>query len=93
MDSKFSNELVKNQKKYIMKFLSGFQDLDVFNAIFDKCGIYELMKTLGISEITPAMCAYDYGMAKLTGSEFTRKYTLASGGPVCDCHYKKKILK
>ena len=66
------------------------QTLDSFDAIFDKCGICELMKTLGIPEITPAMCAYDYGMAKLTGTVFTREYTLAGGGPVCDCHYQKK---
>lgn len=72
------------------KFIRG-ENLDSFDAVFDKCGIYELMKTLGIPEITPAMCAYDYGMAKLTGTVFTRKYTLAGGGPVCDCHYKKKV--
>ncbi len=65
--------------------------LDSFDAIFDKCGICELMKTLGIPEITPAMCAYDYGMAKLTKTLFTRNYTLAGGDPVCDCHYQKKV--
>ncbi len=38
----------------------------------------------------PAMCTYDYEMAELGGIVFTRKYTLAGGGPCCDCHYRKK---
>ena len=30
-------------------------------------------------------------MSKLGGaSDFVREYTLASGGPYCDCGYKKK---
>ena len=65
------------------------ETLDSFDAVFDKCGICALFERLGISEITPAMCAYDYEMAKHTGTVFTREYTLASGGPVCDCHYKR----
>lgn len=60
------------------------------DAIFDRCGICVLMKELGIPELTNAMCAYDYAMAKLNGTIFTREYTLATGGAVCDCHYRKK---
>ena len=66
------------------------ETLDSFDAIFDKCGICELFKTLGIPEITPALCVYDYEMAKQTNTVFTREYTLASGGPVCDCHYRRR---
>ena len=61
-----------------------------YSAIFTACGIKHLFETLDISEITPAMCTYDYDMAELAGSIFTRKNTLASGGDCCDCHYKKK---
>ena len=51
---------------------------------------HELMRELGISEIVPAMCALDYTMSKAGGTtEFLRQYTLASGGPYCDCGYKK----
>ena len=33
----------------------------------------------------------DYTMSELGGaSEFVREHTLASGGPYCDCGYKKK---
>lgn len=39
---------------------------------------------------TPAMCTYDYDMAELSGSVFSRHYTLANGGPYCDCHYQKR---
>ncbi len=61
-----------------------------FTACFDTCGICYLFRKLGIAEILPAMCTYDYDMAEFGGTVFTRKYTLASGGPYCDCHYCKK---
>jgi hypothetical protein len=70
---------------------SAGETLDSFDAIFDKCGICALFKALGIEEITPALCAYDYEMAKYTNTIFTRQYTLASGGPVCDCHYRRRV--
>ena len=38
----------------------------------------------------PAMYAPDYTMSDAGGAcEFVRQYTLASGGPYCDCGYKK----
>lgn len=49
-----------------------------------------MMNQLGIPEATPALCRYDYGMAKLTNTVFTREQTLAGGGTMCDCHYQKK---
>jgi len=50
------------------------------------------MRELGIEEIVPAMCHLDYAMTEAGGaSEFVREYTLASGGPYCDCGYKKKV--
>lgn len=64
-------------------------DINSFSTYFDTCGICYLFQKLGISEITPAMCTYDYDMARLGGSVFTRQYTLAEGGLFCDCHYKK----
>lgn len=67
------------------------ETLDSFDAIFDRCGIWYLMQTLGIPEATPALCRYDYGMTKLTNTDFSREQTLAGGGTVCDCHYKKRV--
>ena len=64
-------------------------DLNSYSTFFTACGIYRLFQSLGISEYTPAMCTYDYDMAELSGSEFTRQYTLAGGGPCCDCHYRR----
>lgn len=61
-----------------------------YSAYFDTCGIVYLFQKLGISEITPAMCTYDYDMAELGGSIFTRQHTLAQGGPCCDCHYQNR---
>ena len=68
-----------------------YEDGSGYEARFSKCGICALMKKLGISEIVPAMCALDYTMSDAGGAtEFVREYTLASGGPYCDCGYKKR---
>ena len=53
--------------------------------------MYVLMRELGLYDLTPAMCHLDYTMAEAGGAaDFVREYTLASGGPYCDCGYKKK---
>ncbi|MBQ9685370.1 MAG: L-2-amino-thiazoline-4-carboxylic acid hydrolase [Oscillospiraceae bacterium] len=68
-----------------------YPDGSGYEARFTQCGICVLMKELGISEIVPAMCRLDYTMSEAGGaSEFVREYTLASGGPYCDCGYKKR---
>ena len=54
-------------------------------------GMWMLMKELGLYDLTPALCHLDYTMSEAGGvTEFVRQYTLASGGPYCDCGYKKK---
>lgn len=78
-----------NPYSWRFRYYAG-ETLDNFDAIFDRCGICTLFNTLRIAEITPALCAYDYGMAKHTNTIFTREYTLASGGSVCDCHYRNR---
>ena len=51
----------------------------------------KLMRELGLFEYVPAMCHLDYAMSDAGGvTNFVRKYTLASGGPYCDCGYKRK---
>ena len=60
-----------------------------YEARFTKCGICTLMKELGLYDLVPAMCSLDYAMAEAGGNRFVREYTLASGGPYCDCGYKK----
>lgn len=37
-----------------------------------------------------AMYSFDYDMAAMNNTEFFREYTLASGGPCCDCHYNHR---
>ena len=45
----------------------------------------------GLYDLTPALCRLDYTMSEAGGvTNFERQYTLASGGPYCDCGYKKK---
>lgn len=54
-----------------------------------RCGICTLMQELGSYDLTLALCHPDYTMSETGGAtSFVRTYTLASGGPYCDCDYK-----
>ena len=68
-----------------------YPDGSGYEGRFTKCGICVLMKELGLYDLTPALCRLDYTMSEAGGvTDFVRQYTLASGGPYCDCGYKKK---
>ena len=68
-----------------------YPDGSGYEARFTQCGICTLMKELGLYDLTPALCRLDYTMSEAGGaSEFVREYTLASGGPYCDCGYRRK---
>ena len=68
-----------------------YPDGSGFEARFSRCGICTLMKELGLYDLTPALCHLDYTMAEAGGAtDFVRQYTLASGGPYCDCGYHRK---
>ena len=80
----------RNPYSWNMEFLP-YPDGSGYEARFTKCGICTLMKELGLYEMVPAMCRLDYTMSEAGGvSDFVREYTLASGGPYCDCGYKKQ---
>lgn len=80
----------RNPYSWNMDYLE-YPDGSGYEVRFTKCGICALMQKLGLAELTPAMCSFDYTMNEAGGkTEFVRKYTLASGGPYCDCGYKKK---
>lgn len=85
------NAADRNPYSWNMELLP-YPDGSGYEARFSKCGICTLMRELGTYEIVPAMCRLDYAMTEAGGaSEFVRQYTLASGGPYCDCGYKKKV--
>ena len=68
-----------------------YPDGSGYEGLFTKCGICTLMKEQGLYDLVPAMCHLDYTMSEAGGvTDFVREYTLASGGPYCDCGYKKK---
>lgn len=68
-----------------------YEDGSGYEARFSKCGICMLMKELGLYDYVPAMCRLDYTMSEAGGEiKFVREYTLASGGPYCDCGYLKR---
>ena len=80
----------RNPYSWNMEFLP-YEDGSGYEARFSKCGICTLMEELGLYELVPAMCRLDCTMSEAGGvSDFVREYTLASGGPYCDCGYKKK---
>jgi len=80
----------RNPYSWNMEYLP-YEDGIGYEARFFKCGICTLMKEYGLFDYVPAMCHLDYTMSDLGGtSTFMREYTLATGGPYCDCGYKKK---
>ena len=86
------NAADRNPYSWNMNFLP-YPDDSGYEARFYKCGICTLMKELDLQEYTPAMCHLDYSMSEAGGvTDFIREYTLASGGPYCDCGYKKKSI-
>ena len=85
------NAADRNPYSWNMEFLP-YPDGSGYEARFSKCGICTLMRELGLFDLVPAMCRLDYTMSEAGGTtEFVREYTLASGGPCCDCGYKKKV--
>ena len=84
------NAADRNPYSWNMEFLP-YPDGSGYEARFFKCGICTLMGELGLFELVPAMCRLDYLMTEAGGTAaFVREYTLASGGPYCDCGYKRK---
>lgn len=80
----------RNPYSWNMDYLP-YEDGSGYEARFYTCGICALMKEYGFFDLVPAMCHLDYTMSEMGGaSDFVREYTLASGGPYCDCGYKKK---
>ena len=80
----------RNPYSWNMDFFE-YPDGSSFESRFTRCGICEIMKKFGLYDLTPALCHLDYTMAEAGGTtDFVREYTLASGGPYCDCGYHKK---
>ncbi|MDO4388876.1 MAG: L-2-amino-thiazoline-4-carboxylic acid hydrolase [Eubacteriales bacterium] len=80
----------RNPYSWNMDYIE-YPDGSGYEGRFTRCGICVLMKKLGLYDLTPALCRLDYTMSEAGGAtNFVRQYTLASGGPYCDCGYKKK---
>ena len=80
----------RNPYSWNMDFID-YPDGSGYEGRFTRCGICTLMQELGLYDLTPAMCRLDYTMSEAGGvTDFVREYTLASGGPYCDCGYQKK---
>ena len=80
----------RNPYSWNMDFYE-YPDGSGYEGRFTKCGICVLMKDLELYDLTPALCHLDCTMSEAGGvTDFVRQYTLASGGPYCDCGYKRK---
>ena len=83
----------RNPYSWNMDFYE-YPDGSGYEGRFTKCGICVLMRELNLYDLTPALCHLDYTMSEAGGAtDFVREYTLASGGPYCDCGYKRKNTK
>ena len=80
----------RNPYSWNMDYIE-YPDGSGYEGRFTKCGICVLMQKLGLYDLTPALCHLDYTMSEAGGvTDFVRDYTLASGGPYCDCGYRRK---
>ena len=84
--AKANTKNAKPKYKAIIAELPEFEKADRFKMNIVNCAM------LGAFILsTPALCRLDYTMSEAGGAtDFVRQYTLASGGPYCDCGYKKK---
>lgn len=83
----------RNPYSWNMDFYE-YPDGSGYEGRFTKCGICTLMRELELYDLTPALCHLDYTMSEAGGAtDFVREYTLADGGPYCDCGYKKKRVR
>ena len=88
-DADAAKAITKNAKpkyKAIIADLPEFEKADRFKMNLFNCAM------IGAFILSmPALCRLDYTMSEAGGvTDFVRQYTLASGGPYCDCGYKKK---
>ena len=88
-DADAAKAITKNAKpkyKAIIADLPEFEKADRFKMNIVNCTM------IGAFILSmPALCRLDCTMSEAGGvTDFVRQYTLASGGPYCDCGYKKK---
>lgn len=83
-----------NQFTWKYDYIKG-KDNREYTLIMHTCGIRRLMNYLGLRDYVKAMCSFDYDLAKMNHTEFSRTMTLENGDECCDCHYlyKKEIKK
>ena len=51
---------------------------------YTRCPIAEHCSSLGLGEVTPALCEIDYLMCDLIHAHLYREHTIAEGAPTCD---------
>ena len=72
-------------KKYSWDFhVDEKKHKDGFYYYFTKCPLNTFARREGYLEVLPVMCDIDHITASLMHAKLNRKYTLASGGKVCD---------
>lgn len=96
--SDFGNFSKRMKKKFwLWKLFFDFSivedNSDVFKLNVTYCPICNVIKTFGLSDLTPFVCEADWRVAKENEDKwlFKRKHQLATGDSFCDHTYLKKI--
>jgi L-2-amino-thiazoline-4-carboxylic acid hydrolase len=83
------SQLKKHSQDWVFTYVKG--DGLAFDVGVDisECAILKFYRAQGAEELVPHLCKLDNAMGKYLGLGFTRQGTLAEGGPVCDCRWKR----
>lgn len=89
---KIANSMSSSPFNWNTETIPGRDDNE-YTTIYHQCGLCELGRKLGHSELIPYMCQMDYISVDMMGGVLHRTKTLATGGDCCDFYVCKKGSK
>lgn len=84
-----SEQLENGINGFKFRFVEG-KNQNEFGIDYEKCGICDYFKNMGMFEYVKYCCLVDYAIMKNLGIPFTRTTTLGNGGEKCDFRFSKK---
>lgn len=88
-------EAARSQKKqypgdWVFTYIDGNDSAFDFGVDISECAIVKLYRAHGCEEFVPYLCKLDLAMGKIFGLGFSRSSTLAEGGAICNCRWKRE---
>lgn len=83
-----ASQLKRHPQDWVFSFVERDSSYD-FGMDIHECAIAKLFAANGAAPFTPYMCHIDHLIGSLLGLGFSRTSTLAEGGRVCDCRWKR----